>query len=44
MNGAESVLVSEVKEKQDQEPILPELKEIVQKKIVLAFGKGKMVF
>ena len=36
-NGAESSLVSEVKEKQDEDPILPELREIVYKQRVLAF-------
>ena len=35
-NGAESSLVSEVKEKQDQDPILLELKANVQKQKVLA--------
>ncbi|XP_025888838.1 uncharacterized protein [Solanum lycopersicum] len=37
MNGAESSLVSEVKEKQDQDPILLELKANVYKKKVMAF-------
>ncbi|KAH0679031.1 hypothetical protein KY284_020116 [Solanum tuberosum] len=36
-NGVESSLVSEVKEKQDQDPILLELKANVQKQKVLAF-------
>ncbi|KAL3380163.1 hypothetical protein AABB24_000674 [Solanum stoloniferum] len=40
MNGAESPLVSEVKEKQDQDPILLELKANVHKKKVMAFGQG----
>ncbi|KAH0729411.1 hypothetical protein KY289_000599 [Solanum tuberosum] len=39
-NGAESSLVSKVKEKQDQDPILLELKANVQKQIVLAFEQG----
>ncbi|KAH0757858.1 hypothetical protein KY290_021351 [Solanum tuberosum] len=39
-NGAESSLVSEVKEKQDQDPILLELKANVQKQRVLAFEQG----
>ncbi|KAH0778029.1 hypothetical protein KY290_009440 [Solanum tuberosum] len=37
---AESSLMSEVKEKQDQDPILLELKENVQKQRVLAFEQG----
>ena len=37
MNGAESSLVSEVKEKQDQDPILLEFKANVRKKKVMAF-------
>ncbi|WMV37549.1 hypothetical protein MTR67_030934 [Solanum verrucosum] len=40
MNGAESSLVSEVKEKQDQEPIFLELKANVHKQKVLAFEQG----
>ena len=40
MNGAESSLVSEVKEKQDQDPILLDLKANVQKQRVLAFEQG----
>ncbi|KAH0728078.1 hypothetical protein KY284_003943 [Solanum tuberosum] len=39
-NRAESSLVSEVKEKQDQDPILLELKANVQKQQVLAFEQG----
>ncbi|WMV28967.1 hypothetical protein MTR67_022352 [Solanum verrucosum] len=39
-SGAESSLVSEVKEKQDQDPILLELKANVQKQKVLAFEQG----
>ena len=37
---AESPLMSEVKEKQDQDPILLELKANVQKQRVLAFEQG----
>ena len=37
---AESSLMSEVKEKQDQDPILLELKANVQKQRVLAFEQG----
>ena len=37
MNGAESSLVSEVKEKHDQDPIFLELKEKIHKQRVLAF-------
>ncbi|WMV46288.1 hypothetical protein MTR67_039673 [Solanum verrucosum] len=40
MNGAESSLVSEVKEKQDQNPILLELKANVHKEKVMAFEQG----
>ena len=40
MNGAESSLVSEVKEKQDQDPILLELKAFVHKQKVMAFEQG----
>ncbi|KAH0646574.1 hypothetical protein KY284_034458 [Solanum tuberosum] len=40
MNGAESSLVSEVKEKQDQDPILLELKAHVHKQKVLGFEQG----
>ena len=40
MNGAESSLVSEVKEKKDQDPILLELKANVHKQKVLAFVQG----
>ncbi|KAH0715252.1 hypothetical protein KY284_008157 [Solanum tuberosum] len=40
MNGAESSLVSEVKEKQDQDPSLLELKENVHKQKILAFEQG----
>ncbi|KAH0709023.1 hypothetical protein KY284_010450 [Solanum tuberosum] len=39
-NGAESSLVSEVKEKQDQVPILLDLKANVQKQRVLNFEQG----
>ncbi|KAH0776452.1 hypothetical protein KY290_007863 [Solanum tuberosum] len=39
-NGAEPSLVLEVKEKQDQDPILLELKGNVQKQRVLAFEQG----
>ncbi|KAH0728063.1 hypothetical protein KY284_003928 [Solanum tuberosum] len=39
-NGAESSLVSEVKEKQDQDPILLDLKANVHKQKVLAFEQG----
>ncbi|MCQ7842166.1 hypothetical protein NP236_23545, partial [Salmonella enterica] len=41
MNGAESSLVSEVKEKQDQDPILLELKANVHKQKVIAFEQGE---
>ena len=37
INGAESSLLSEVKEKQDQDPILFDLKSNVHKQRVLAF-------
>ena len=37
MNEVESSLVLEVKDKQDQDPILLDLKAIVQKQKVLAF-------
>ncbi|KAH0641167.1 hypothetical protein KY285_037753 [Solanum tuberosum] len=40
MNGAESSLVSEIKGKQDQDPILLELKANIHKKKVLAFEQG----
>ncbi|KAH0642176.1 hypothetical protein KY285_034832 [Solanum tuberosum] len=40
MNGVESLLVSEVKDKQDQYPILLELKTNVHKQKVLAFEQG----
>ncbi len=40
MNGAESSLVSEVKETQDQDPILLELKANVHKQKVMSFEKG----
>ncbi|KAH0669635.1 hypothetical protein KY289_024128 [Solanum tuberosum] len=40
MNGAESSLVSEVKENQDQDPILVELKANVHKQKVLASEQG----
>ena len=39
-NGDESSLVSGVKEKQDQDPILLDLKANVHKQRVLAFEKG----
>ncbi|KAH0720291.1 hypothetical protein KY284_005321 [Solanum tuberosum] len=41
MNGAESSLVFEVKEKQDQDPILLELKANVHRQKVLAFEQGE---
>ncbi|WMV45810.1 hypothetical protein MTR67_039195 [Solanum verrucosum] len=40
MNGAESSLMSEVKGKQDQDPILLELKVNVHKQKVMAFEQG----
>ncbi|KAH0705906.1 hypothetical protein KY285_010431 [Solanum tuberosum] len=40
MNGVESSLVSNVKEKQDQDPIFLELKAIVHKQKVLTFEQG----
>ena len=40
MNRAESSLVSKVKEKQDQDPFLLELKANIQKQRVLAFEQG----
>ncbi|KAH0658244.1 hypothetical protein KY289_026992 [Solanum tuberosum] len=40
MNGAESSLVSEVKNKQDQDPLLLELKASVHKQKVMAFEQG----
>ena len=40
-NGTESSLVSKVKEKQDQDPILLDLKSNVHKHTVLAFEKGR---
>ncbi|KAH0633358.1 hypothetical protein KY284_036144 [Solanum tuberosum] len=40
MNGDESSLVSEVKEKQDKDPICLELKENVHKQKVMAFEQG----
>ena len=39
MNRAELLLVSEVKEKQDQDPFLLELKANVHKQKVIAFEK-----
>ena len=39
-NGVELSLVSEVKEKQDQDAILLDLKASVHNKIVLAFEQG----
>ncbi|KAH0683182.1 hypothetical protein KY290_021771 [Solanum tuberosum] len=44
MNGDKSSFVSEVKGKQDQDPLLLELKASVLKQKVLAFEKGEMVF
>ena len=41
MNGAESSLVSEVKEKQNQDPILLELKANVHKQKIVAFEQGR---
>ncbi|WMV25233.1 hypothetical protein MTR67_018618 [Solanum verrucosum] len=41
MNGAKSSLVFEVKEKQDQDPILRELKANVHKQKVMAFQQGE---
>ena len=43
-NGAESSLVLEVKEKQDQDSILLDLKANVPKQRVLGFEKGEMVY
>src|SRR5688572_1241028 len=44
-NGAESSMVAEVKEKQDQDPILLQLKDNVHKQKVMAFAKrGDGVF
>ena len=44
-NGVESSLVLEVKEKQDHDPILLELKANIHKKRVLAFEqRGDSVF
>lgn len=40
MNGAESLLVSKVKEKQDQDPFFLELKTNVNKKKVIVFKEG----
>ena len=40
MNGAKSSLVSEVKEKKDQDPILLELKATIRKQKVLASEQG----
>ena len=40
INGTESSLVSEVKEKQEQDPIFLELKANVHKKKVMAFEQG----
>ena len=39
-NGAESSMVVEVKEKQDQDPILLQLKDNVHKQKVMVFTKG----
>ena len=39
-NGAESSLVLEVKEKQEQTPILPHLNASVKNERVLTFEKG----
>ena len=44
MNGAESSLVLEVKEKQDQDPILLELKASVHKQKYWPLKKGEMVY
>lgn len=41
MNGVESSLVSEVKEKQEQDPIFHELKANVQKKLLMDFEQGE---
>ena len=43
-NGTESSLVSEVKEKQDQDPIFLELKANVHKQRVLDFEQGEKAF
>ena len=43
INGAESSLVSEVKQKQDQDPILLDLKVSVHNQRALAFEQGEMV-
>jgi len=40
MNGAKSSLVSEVKGKQDQDPLLLELKARVYKQKVVTFEQG----
>ena len=40
-NGAESSLVSEVKEMQDQDPILLIFKDNVQKRRLLVFEQGE---
>ena len=40
MNGVESSLVSELKEKQDQDPVLLELKVNVHKQKVMTFEQG----
>ena len=42
-NGAKSSLVLEVKEKQDHDPILLDLKVNVHKQEVLAIEQGQMV-
>ena len=44
MNDAESSLVSEVKEKKDQDLIFLELKENVHKQKVMACEQGDMVY
>ena len=41
MNEVESLLVAEMKEKKDQDPILLELKANVLKQKVLAFEQGR---
>ncbi|MUG03566.1 hypothetical protein ECC01_21510 [Bacillus tequilensis] len=43
-NGAESSLVVEVKEKQDSDPILLELKGAVHNQRVEVFSQGEMVY
>ena len=43
-NGAKSSLVSEVKEMQDQDTILLELKANVHKQRVLTFNEGEIMW